>query len=165
MLPFLALSFDAAAHQAVISVSLQQELPEAILCGLSLFLCTSLILFSWYSTTMCSFDHFVWKFTCLFISDQNLLSLEGCQITDAFVNIPRYKLFIAAMDFCIGLLDEGYPQLVGLLACSKDWLLAFDIDGKPIVHDDVNPSKVFEESEHIQTSQSEAMEDGRIYSH
>ena len=107
----------------------------------------------------------MWKFTCLFISDQNLFCLEGCQITDAFVNIARYKLFVATMDFCIGLFDEGYPQLVGLLACSKDWLLAFDVDRKPIVHDDVNPSKVFEESEHIQTSQSEAMEDWRIYSH
>ena len=107
----------------------------------------------------------MWKFTCLFISDQNLLCLEGCQVTDAFVNIPRYKLFIAAMDLCIGLFDEGYPQLMGLLACSEDWLLAFDVDRKPVVHDDVNPSKGFEESEHIKTSQSEAMEDWRIYSH
>jgi len=54
---------------------------------------------------------------------------------------------------------------MGLLACSEDWLLAFDVDRKPVVHDDVNPSKVFEESEHIKTSQSEAMEDWRIYSH
>mgnify|MGYP007025670224 FL=1 len=48
MLPFLALSFDAASHQAVVLVSLQQELPEAIFGSDLIFLNFLSIFFTFF---------------------------------------------------------------------------------------------------------------------
>ena len=70
MRTFLAIAFDAAAHEAVVLISFIDELPEAM-----------------FSTIM-QLDHFAWESTNLFIFDRHLLWLEASELLDALINIP-----------------------------------------------------------------------------
>ena len=105
MLSLLAWGLDAAAHQTVVSMSFEQELPKSVF------------------TSIVVFYHLVREVTRLFVPDQNLLCLKCCQVGDTLVDVARYQLFIAAMELGVGFLNERDPELVRLDARSKNGLL------------------------------------------
>ena len=104
MLAFFALALDATAHEATVTITLEEEVPEA-------FFATVMVL-----------DHLVWKVTRLLISNENLLGLKSSQIGDAFIDVPRNELLITSVYFGIGFLNECYPEFILGVTATKDRL-------------------------------------------
>jgi hypothetical protein len=66
---FFAVTFDTATHKAVIRFSLEQEIPET---------CFS---------TVVLLDHLVREESSLFVSYQDLLGLEACELLDTLIDV------------------------------------------------------------------------------
>jgi hypothetical protein len=99
------LSFDTATKETAVLISGQDEVPETIFTSVMLL------------------DHLVREATCLLVSNEDLLWLEGCQFEDTFIDVTRNKVFIASMHFSISFLNESNPHFVRTFTGTKDWPL------------------------------------------
>lgn len=114
-------------------------------------------------------NHLVWEHTSVFVPDEDLLWLHTSQFLNAFIYISGYQVFIAAVHLGIGLFNERYPQLMFGPTSSKHRLVIFSsfriylgINRNPLVNNNINPSEVLENPNHVQTNLSKLMEDWRI---
>lgn len=100
----------------------------------------------------------------MFVPNEDLLWLHTSQFLNAFIYISRYQVFIAAVHLGIGLFNERYPQLMFGSTSSKYRLVIFlSINRNPLVNNNINPSEVLEDPNHVQTNLSKLMEDWRIH--
>jgi len=65
----LAVALDAATEETAITISIQNELPEAMIAAIILV------------------DHLMWEKTGFLVPDQNFLGLEPSQFLDTLINI------------------------------------------------------------------------------
>jgi len=83
------------------------------------------------------------------VPNEDLFWLHTCQFLDTFINIPRNQIFVATVYFGVGFFYQGNPQLVKISAPAENWNSRFLVDWDSLIHDDVNPLEILEESQNI----------------
>lgn len=149
-LSFLTISFDTASHEAIVVISLYQELPEAL------------------GTPVVLLDHLVWEHARGLILDKDLFGLHAGELLHALVDVARDQVLITTMKFSVCLFDQGNPKLVRVLATAKhrlSFLLAFFcVHRDALVNDNIDPLEVLEDPDYIEANRAVLVEDGWIHS-
>mmetsp|Transcript_30454 Transcript_30454/g.46650 ORF Transcript_30454/g.46650 Transcript_30454/m.46650 type:complete len:358 (-) Transcript_30454:613-1686(-) len=143
---FLAVTLDAAAHEAVILLAVNKEVPEALLSSVVLL------------------HHQTWENTGLFVTDYHLFGLEPSKLLDALVDVSRDQVLVATVHLGVRLLNESHPGLFKVLAMAEDGLASLQVNGQALVDDYVHPGVFLVDRNHEDSLAAVPVENGRVHS-